>query len=104
MAICRIWRTTIDSNRAEAYRRFAVQVSLPMFRAHDGFLGVIFGETGAERVVITFWRDADAAERLGASPRYRETVARIEASGFIVGPSAIEVFDVRAGTIDVPLF
>ena len=104
VTVCRVWRTRIDPREADAYRRFAADESLPMFRSHDGFLGVVFGEAAAERVVITFWRSAEAVEELDASPRYHRTVERIESTGFIVGPSSVDVFEVGGGAIDAPLF
>jgi heme-degrading monooxygenase HmoA len=103
MKIARIWRTRIKPDRAEDYRFFANEVSLPMFRAHHGFVGVIFGEAGDERAVITLWESQAAVDAFNASPLYVETVARIEASGFIVGPSKTEVFEVHGGVIEEPL-
>src|SRR5438128_1761825 len=100
MSIVRIWRTKIDRERADEYRRFANDQSLPMFGAHQGFIGVVFGENEDERVVITFWASREAAAALDASPLYRETVERIEASGFILSPSAVEIFDIHGGEFD----
>jgi len=101
--VCRIWRTRIDIRQADAYRRFANEQSLPMFRSHDGFLGVVFAEAGDERVVVTFWRDAAAAEQLNVSPRYQEIVAHIAAAGFILGPTSLNVLEVHGGAIDAAL-
>jgi hypothetical protein len=39
MTIARIWRTQIDEHRADEYEYFADRESLPMFRAHEGFIG-----------------------------------------------------------------
>jgi len=100
MTIARIWRTRIDQRCAAEYRRFAKEQSLPMFRAHEGFIGVVFCEARDERVVITLWATPEAVAALDASPVYRETVERIETSGFIVGPSSVEVFEVDGGVIE----
>src|SRR5437764_13344844 len=100
MSVARVWRTKVDQRRADEDRRFAEDQSLPMFRAHEGFIGVVFGEAGDERVVITLWTAPEAVAALDSSPLYRETVERIEATGFIVGPSTIEVFEVGGGVID----
>ena len=100
MTVARIWRTRIDPCQATEYRLFAQEQSLPMFRAHEGFIGVVFGEAGDERVVITLWTAPEAVAALDSSPLYSETVERIEATGFIVGPSTIEVFEVAGGVID----
>jgi heme-degrading monooxygenase HmoA len=75
-----------------------------MFRSHDGFLGVLFGASGDERVVITFWRDAEAAYALNSSARYQQTVEKIEATGFIVRPSSLDVVEIEGGAIDAALF
>jgi heme-degrading monooxygenase HmoA len=100
MAIARIWRTRIDKQRADEYERFADQESLPMFRAHEGLIGVIFGGAEDDRVVISLWGSAHDVAALDASPIYQQTVERIEATGFIVGPSSVEVFAVHGGEID----
>jgi heme-degrading monooxygenase HmoA len=90
--IMRIWRTQVDEARAAEYERFAAQQSLPMFRAHQGFEGHLFGRRGGDCVVVTIWTDDAAADALEASPRYRETVARINAAGFLTGPSQVDRF------------
>ena len=43
---CRIWRTNVDPLRVEEYARFAQDVSLPIFRVQQGFLGVLFAGAG----------------------------------------------------------
>ena len=90
--IMRIWRTQVDVTRATEYERFATEQSLPMFRAHQGFSGLLFGRHGADCIVITLWEDDAAADALEDSPRYRDTVARISATGFLTGQSQIERF------------
>jgi heme-degrading monooxygenase HmoA len=100
VTIIRVWRTRIDQRRADEYERFADDESLPMFHAHDGFIGVVFGEAKDERVVITLWSDAEAVAALESSMAYRDTVARIEATGFILGPSSVEQFMVQGAAID----
>jgi heme-degrading monooxygenase HmoA len=90
--IMRIWRTQVDITRATEYERFAAEQSLPMFRAHRGFNGLLFGRHGADCIVITLWEDDVAADALEDSPRYRETVARIGTTGFLIGQSQIERF------------
>ena len=95
MTIGRIWRTRIDPQRGDEYRAFAESTSLPMFQAHEGFRGVIFGEHADERLVITLWESREAVEKLNSSPLYLETVARIESTGFISGDQSVETFDVH---------
>ena len=93
--IMRIWRTQVDEARAVEYERFAAEESLPMFRAHRGFQGHLFGRRGADCVVVTIWEDDAAVDALEASPRYRDTVARINAAGFLVGPSKADRFQLH---------
>jgi heme-degrading monooxygenase HmoA len=81
--IVRIWRATIDPARAADYERFAREVSLPMFRAHGGFLGCALQRDGAECTVVTLWARPEDVAALEASTLYRETVAAIMAAGFI---------------------
>jgi heme-degrading monooxygenase HmoA len=93
--VVRIWRTEIDTTRAEEYREFARSRSLPMFRAQPGFAGVLFAGQGSERVVITLWRDLAAAEALERSETYNATVAEIQATGFLRGDSSVEVLELE---------
>jgi heme-degrading monooxygenase HmoA len=90
--IMRIWRTQVEEARAAEYERFAAEESLPMFRSHRGFEGHLFGRCGRDCVVVTIWSDDEAADALEASPRYQDTVARINAAGFLVGQSLVDRF------------
>jgi heme-degrading monooxygenase HmoA len=92
--IVRIWRTHVQERREQEYRDFARSRSLPMFRAQPGFLGVMFTAHRAERAVISMWKDVASVEALDRSPTYRSTVSEIEASGFLRGPSTVEVLEV----------
>ena len=73
--IMRIWRTQVDVTRATEYERFATEQSLPMFRAHRGFSGLLFGRHGADCIVITLWEDDAAAiyRGLAALPGHRRS-------------------------------
>jgi hypothetical protein len=93
--VVRIWRTEVDPTRSQDYRDFAHSRSLPMFRAQPGFAGILFGARGAERAVITLWRDLADAEALARSPTYNATVAELEATGLLRGDSAVEVLDLE---------
>jgi hypothetical protein len=93
--VVRIWRTGLDESRAPEYEDFALNISLPMFRRHNGFLGVLFAGTGAERAVITLWSDRAAAAALNASGDYHAIVRAIEATGFLRPPQQVELLDVH---------
>jgi heme-degrading monooxygenase HmoA len=94
--VVRIWRTGIDPDRESEYEAFARTRSLPMFRAHRGFVGVLFARRGAERIVVTLWDSAANARALAQSPAYGATVAEITATGFLRGKQSLEVLDLEA--------
>lgn len=98
--VARIWRTGLDGPRSAEYDEFARTRSLPMFRRHEGFRGVLFATSGHERVVITLWRDREAAAALERSSDYRATVRAIEATGFLRPPQRVELLDVQAARVD----
>jgi len=98
--VVRIWRTEIAPTRSQDYRDFAHSRSLAMFRAQPGFAGVLFAARGAERVVITLWRDLAAAEALARSRTYKATVAELEATGLLRGDSAVEVLELEGVVLD----
>lgn len=90
----RIWRTRIDPQRAADYDAFAGSTSLSMFSAQPGFVGVIFAGAGADRAVITLWRDRHSVEALRESDSYKRTVAELEATGILAAGSSVEVLEV----------
>jgi heme-degrading monooxygenase HmoA len=98
--VARIWRTAIDPSRANEYEKFALERSLPMFKSHDGFCGVLFAADADARIVITLWTSRAAAHALDRSAVYRETVQAIQAAGFLRPPQHVELLDVPAGWLD----
>ena len=102
--IVRIWRTQIDESRAEEYRTFARSKSLPMFRAQQGFAGVLFAMSNSDRAVITLWQDTASVQALDHSATYEATVAEIEATGFLRGESTVEILELEGGFVDAEAF
>lgn len=100
--VVRIWRTGLDESRSPEYEDFALSISLPMFRRHAGFLGVLFAGNGAERMVITLWSDRTAAAALDVSADYQATVRAIEATGFLRPPQRVELLDVHGSWTKPP--
>jgi heme-degrading monooxygenase HmoA len=108
--IARLWKTGIAPGRAEAYEAFARDVSLPMFHAQPGFLGVVMGrdvdrdpDPGTNRAwVLTLWQDQAAVDALAASPTYQATVAAILAAGLLAGEQTTEVSAVHLLDISPP--
>jgi heme-degrading monooxygenase HmoA len=89
--ISRLWKTGLKAGRSEAYEIFARNVSLPMFRMQDGFLGCVMSHDDEVGLVLTFWRDRNAIAALGQSPTYLDTVARILAADVLTEPQETSV-------------
>ena len=53
----RIWRTAVNLEREPEYKRFQNEESLPMFKAKEGCLGVLFLREPAGWAALSFWRD-----------------------------------------------
>ena len=76
-----------------------------MFRQQPGCRGVLFLRTtdGSGAAALTLWEDQGAIERLANSPTYKATVARLVATGLLIGSQSIEVFRVATGALaDLP--
>ena len=71
-----------------------------MFERHDGFRGVLFATSGEARVVITFWRDYEAAAALERSSDYLTTVAAIQAAGFLGPPQHVELLEINSSHVE----
>ena len=91
--IGRIWHTEIDPDRISEYEQFAQDISLPMFRAQPGLVGVVMLRDGTRCQVITLWRSREAIAALEDSLPYRTTVVRIIDAGFLRGKQSVELFD-----------
>jgi heme-degrading monooxygenase HmoA len=55
--IGRLWKTGLKTGRDKAYEAFAREISLPMFKQQEGFLGCVMSHNKAVGFVLTFWRD-----------------------------------------------
>lgn len=98
--IARLWKTGLKPGRASAYEAFARDISLPMFREQDGFLGCLMSRSDDEGVVLTLWRDHAAIDALKHSPSYQATVERILAADLLAGAQSTEVGDVHLLAFD----
>jgi heme-degrading monooxygenase HmoA len=93
--IARLWKTGLKQGRAEAYEEFAREISLPMFRRQEGFLGCIMSRKDDQGLVLTLWRDRDAVDALTHSSTYKATVERILAADLLTGEQSTEVTDIH---------
>lgn len=89
--IARLWTTGVKPGRIDAYGRRARDISLPMFRAQDGFMGCLMYRGDDVAQALTMWRDMAAVEALGQSGSYRATVARILAADVLTGDQTTDV-------------
>jgi heme-degrading monooxygenase HmoA len=99
MTFVRIWRARVDLERLDDYLRFVDEQSLPMFQGQQGFLGVICSRLGDEVAVLSFWRDEAAVDALDTSATYQHAVRTIGETGFLIGDSVLDVFEVHAGVL-----
>jgi heme-degrading monooxygenase HmoA len=93
--IGRLWKTGLKTGREKAYEAFAREISLPMFKQQEGFLGCVMSHNKAVAFVLTFWRDEDATAALDKSPTYQETVAQILAADLLVEPQEVSVCQIH---------
>jgi hypothetical protein len=93
--LARVWTTGVRPQRVDDYERFARDISLPMFRTQQGFLGCIMSHRNGIARVLTVWSDADAIAALEQSPTYRATVEKILAADLLTGQQSTEVGEVH---------
>ncbi len=97
--IVRTWTTKFDVRRRHELDTFADTVSLPMLRRQPAFRGAVFAASGDDYLVITFWRDREAVDRLNASEEYRDTVGRIIKAGFLAGDQEVGEYERTGGDL-----
>lgn len=98
--IARLWKTGLKPGRTAAYEAFARDISLPMFRKQDGFLGCVMSHRDGEGLVLTFWRDEAAVEALKHSRSYQATVERILAADLLAAEQSTEITEVHLLELD----
>ena len=93
--LARLWTTGLRPDRLDAYESFARDVSLPMFRQQDGFMGCAMLRSGHEGLVLTFWRDQSAIDALETSPSYRDTVKRIQEANLLADAQHTAIYQLH---------
>jgi heme-degrading monooxygenase HmoA len=93
--LARLWTTGLRPDRLDAYERFARDVSLPMFREQDGFMGCVMVRSGHEGLVLTFWRDQGAIDALETSRSYRDTVQRIREADLLADAQHTAIYQLH---------
>jgi heme-degrading monooxygenase HmoA len=98
--IGRLWKTGLKPGCGAAYEKFARDVSMPMFRQQEGFLGCVMSRSAQEGSVLTFWQDQEAVDALAHSPSYQATVASIVEADMLAGSQTTEVMNVHLFDLD----
>jgi heme-degrading monooxygenase HmoA len=84
---------TVRSSLDDAIERFRSDVA-PALHGEDGYAGCyVLATPDGKALVITFWRDADAADTGVASGFYRAQVARFGVTAFRAPPGR-QTYDV----------
>jgi heme-degrading monooxygenase HmoA len=91
VTIARIWTTGLAPGREKEFEDFARASSLPMFRAQRGYQGVLILRHETVAQVVTLWKSLDDVDALNQSESYQDVVARIKATGFLVGTQAVRI-------------
>ena len=95
--IVRLWKTQVKRERLATYEQNERDCSLPMFKEQPGCLGVLFLRSDEMCFALSFWKDADAVDRLKTSKSYLEACAYYEQSGMLIGDPSLQVFEVKDG-------
>lgn len=93
------WRARVALARLDQYLRFVDEQSLPRFQRQQGFLGVICSRLGDDVAVLSFWRDEAAVDALDTSATSQHAVPTIGETGFLIGDSGLDVFEIHAGVV-----
>ena len=93
--LARLWTTGLLPERVSVYESFANDISLPMFREQDGFLGCVMVRSEHEGLVLTFWRDHAAIHALETSPSYCNTVKRLQEADVLAGSRRLAVYQLH---------
>jgi len=95
--LLRIWKVGIAPAKAAALEAFANTVSLPMFKAQAGCLGVFFTRTDRHCATVTIWESQQAVDAMETTTLYQDVVRQIEDSGILGSDHQTEVFSVYGG-------
>ena len=100
--LLRRWSTQVAPARIAEYEAFAMNTSLPMFRAHRGIVAVLMSRDGPRATVQTIWEDEASIRALERSPLCLTAVAEIQAAGFLEGEPRVEIERVHASAWPSP--
>lgn len=105
--ILRTFRTKANPSTVPAYEKFEETEGIPMVRGMKGCVAAGFGRNPDAKdrsyVFFSIWENAAAIESARATPLWKKTVAKLEASKFTIGEAAVEQVELSAyGALAVP--
>ncbi len=81
-----VWKMRARKKRAEAYEKFAQQITFPALQKLEGCLAAyclkVFESRRPQYLWVVFWKDQRALEAARAHPVWREQIRRFEEGRF----------------------
>lgn len=105
--ILRTFRTKANPSTIPAYEKFEETEGIPMVRGMKGCVAAGFGKVPdakqATYLFFSIWENAQTIEAARATPLWKKTVAKLEASKFTIGDAVVEQVDLSAyGALAMP--
>ncbi|HEX9816457.1 MAG TPA: antibiotic biosynthesis monooxygenase [Candidatus Thermoplasmatota archaeon] len=97
--ILRTFRTKANPSTIPAYERFEETEGIPMVRGMKGCVAAGFGnvpDSEGRYLFFSIWENAKAIEEARATPPWKTTVAKLEASKFTIGDAVVEQVELSA--------
>ena len=105
--ILRTFRTKANPATVSAYEKFEETEGIPMVRGMKGCVAAGFGRVGDAKdrsyVFFSVWENAGSIEAARATPLWKKTVAKLDASRFTIGEAVVEQVELSAyGALAIP--
>lgn len=97
--LTRLWTTEFDRTRESELKRFADEVSRPMFESMPGFRGHVYAASGTMWLTQTFWDSAADIDACEASTVYQSVVDQLMETGIVIGQQTTEVYSVNGWSL-----
>jgi quinol monooxygenase YgiN len=98
--ILRTFRTKANPATVAAYEKFEETEGIPMVRSMKGCVAAGFGRVpdakDATHLFFSVWTDAASIDAARATPTWKKTVAKLDASKFTLGDATVEQIELSA--------
>ncbi len=97
--ILRTFRTKANPSTLPAYVKFEETEGIPMARGMKGCVAAGFGRVPDSKDTYLFfsiWENTKSIETARATPLWKKTVAKLEASKFTIGDAVVEQVELSA--------